>query len=136
MTTEQHAELIIELRGIRAAIERALKASAPKPATAGAEDIPLPVAPVTDAENVEVHFGKNKGNRLGSLGAKSVEWYAKEPEPRLRNDGTPFPPRPDDVRLREAARTLVHQRRGTIPMPANKPILEPVVSASTEEVPF
>ena len=138
MTTEQFNELMAELRTLRAVIasKQSLEASAPKaqgtkPATG---DVPLPTEVIPDAESVEVHFGKNKGVRLGSLQPKSVEWYAQDAEPRLKKDGTPFAPRPEDVRLREAARTIVHQKRGTLPMPANKPVLqsEPL----NEEVPF
>ena len=96
------------------------------------EEIPLPITPVENAGAVQVHFGKNSGRALADLGAKSVEWYAKEQPPKLMHDGTPFPPRPADVALREAARTLVHQRRGTIPTPA--PVLQP--DPISEEVPF
>ena len=96
------------------------------------EEIPLPITPVENAGAVQVHFGKNSGRALADLGAKSVEWYAKEQPPKLKQDGTPFAPRPADVALREAARTLVHQRRGTIPTPA--PVLQP--EPISEEVPF
>jgi hypothetical protein len=75
----------------------------------------MPTEVVPNAGDVQVHFGKNKGAALSSLGDRSVAWYAQEPEPRLRNDGTPFPPRAEDVLLRNAARTLIHQKRGTLP---------------------
>jgi len=47
-----------------------------------------------------------------------VAWYAQEPEPRIGNNGKPFPPRAEDVLLRNAARTLIHQKRGTLPSAA------------------
>jgi hypothetical protein len=55
---------------------------------------------------------------LSSLGERSVAWYAQEAEPRIGNNGKPFPPRPEDVLLRNAARTLIHQKRGTLPSAA------------------
>ena len=80
-----------------------------------------------------MHFGKNAGKPLRSLGAKSVEWYAQEPEPRIGNNGKPFPPRPEDVRLRNAARQIVHGNRGTLAA-GSKVML--VSEQLTEEVPF
>ncbi len=136
MTSEQYNELILEIRAIFAALTQnklAAPAVAFKPAAAGPKDIPLPSEVIENAGDVAVHFGKNKGTPLGSLSAKSVEWYAQEPEPRLRNDGTPFPPRPEDVLLRNAARTIVHRNRGTLPSPPVK--LESAAPIS-EDVPF
>lgn len=127
MTTEQFDQLIVEIRALKAAVLtlKAAPTPAKSPATApaaAAGDVPMPDQIIEGAEEIQVHFGKNKGVRLGTLSPKSQEWYAKDPEPRLRNDGTPFPPRAEDVLLRNAARTLVHQRRGTLaPAPA-KPI--------------
>lgn len=123
MTNDQFTELMQEIRAIRSALSHPKPSTAPVPA-AGSQDVPLPTKPVANAANVCVHFGKNAGKALGDLSAKSVEWYAQEPAPRLRQDGTPFPPRPADVELREAARTLVHQRRGTIPM--TEPVLQSI----------
>ena len=133
MTTDQHAELLTELRAIRALLSTAgasqPKAPAAKPAS---QDIPLPDQIIENAEAVTVHFGKNLGTPLGSLSPKSVEWYAQEPEPRLKKDGTWFAPRPADVHLRNAARTIIHQRRGTLADP--KPVLKP--EPVSEDVPF
>ena len=78
----------------------------------------MPTEIIEDAGNVQVHFGKNKGVALSSLGDRSVAWYAQEPEPRLGNNGKPFPPRAEDVLLRNAARTIIHQKRGTLPSAA------------------
>ena len=69
----------------------------------------MPSEIIADAANVEIHFGKNKGRALGTLSPKSLEWYAADKPPQLKNDGTPFSPRPDDVRLLNAARTLHHR---------------------------
>jgi len=135
MTTEQFTELMLEVRAIRSALTQTRAPAAATPSAAPAaisEEIPLPITPVENAGAVQVHFGKNSGRPLADLGAKSVEWYAKEQPPKLKQDGTPFAPRPADVALREAARTLVHQRRGTIPTPA--PVLQP--EPISEEVPF
>jgi hypothetical protein len=136
MTTEQFNELMQEIRAIRMVLTQskpAASAVASKPAPTGPKDIPLPSEVIENAGDIPVHFGKNKGTPLGSLSAKSVEWYAQEPEPRLRNDGTPFPPRPEDVLLRNAARTIVHRNRGTLPSPPVK--LESATPIS-EDVPF
>ena len=35
-------------------------------------------------------------------------------EPRVGNNGKPFPPRPADEQLANAARQLYHQKRGTL----------------------
>ena len=135
MTNEQFTELMLEVRAIRSALTQTRAPATATPSAAPAaisEEIPLPITPVENAGAVQVHFGKNTGRALADLGAKSVEWYAKEQPPKLKQDGTPFAPRPADVALREAARTLVHQRRGTIPTPA--PVLQP--EPISEEVPF
>lgn len=135
MTNEQFTELMLEIRAFRSVLMQTRAPATATPSAAPAamsEEIPLPITPVENAGAVQVHFGKNTGRALADLGAKSVEWYAKEQPPKLMHDGTPFPPRPADVALREAARTLVHQRRGTIPM------TEPVLKAEPidEQVPF
>ena len=122
-----HAELI----RIREALEArpfASGAPAAKPAAARSEEVPMPTEVIADAGNVQVHFGKNKGMALSSLGDRSVAWYAQEPEPRLGNNGKPFPPRPEDVLLRNAARTFIHQKRGTLPSAA---VTQPSASVTT-----
>lgn len=135
--TDQHAEQIIaELRAIRAALANkpAAPAAASAPGHAGApKDIPQPTEIIDDPGSVEVHFGKNAGRPLRSLGAKSVEWYAQEPEPRIGNNGKPFPPRADDVRLRNAARQIVHGNRGTLAAGSKVTL---VAEQPSEEVPF
>ena len=102
----------------------------------------MPSEIIADAGSVQVHFGKNKGVALSSLSERSVAWYAQEPEPRLGNNGKPFPPRPEDVLLRNAARTLIHQKRGTIPavtaptkIPADSEVTT-IMSVNEEHVPF
>lgn len=146
MTTEQFTELMAELRSIRSALSLN-RPSASSPASAqpqptstladGAKPIPLPDSPVPNAEEVEVHFGKNKGVPLGKLQIRSIEWYAQDQEPKLKNDGTPFAPRAEDVALRQAARTIVAQRRGLLPASPAKPLaLESKAETITEEVPF
>ena len=137
MTTEQHAEILVELRAIRALLSRQSTPAAPavasKPASAGPKEIPLPSEVIDNATDVPVHFGKNKGTPLGNLSPKSIEWYAQEPEPKLMRDGTPFPPRPEDLLLRNAARTIVHRGRGTLPAP---PVKLESAQPISEDVPF
>jgi hypothetical protein len=129
-----HAELI----RIREALEArpyASGAPAAKPVAPRSEDVPLPTEIIEDAGNVQVHFGKNKGVALSSLGDRSVAWYAQEPEPRIGNNGKPFPPRAEDVLLRNAARTIIHQKRGTI-AGAAVPTTPVATSVNEEHVPF
>ena len=136
-----HAELI----RIREALEArpfASGAPAAKPVAPRSEEVPMPTEVIADAGNVQVPFGKNKGVALSSLSERSVAWYAQEPEPRLGNNGKPFPPRPEDVLLRNAARTIIHQKRGTIPavtapkaIPADSEVTT-IMSVNEEHVPF
>jgi len=138
-----HAELV----RIREALEaRPFAAGAPThkavATQAKTDEVPMPSEIIANAGEVQVHFGKNKGVALSSLGDRSVAWYAQEPEPRLRNDGSPFPPRAEDVLLRNAARTIIHQKRGTIAavtasksIPAD-PEVTTIMSVGDESVPF
>ena len=140
-----HAELV----RIRESLEaRPFAAGAPpaKPAPTSpkSDEVPMPTEVVPDAGNVQVHFGKNKGVALSTLGDRSVAWYAQEPEPRLDKSGKPFPPRAEDVLLRNAARTLIHQKRGTFPATTAVSSVKPVaadsevttIMNSDESVPF
>lgn len=143
MTNEQFTELMAELRTLRAVIsaKQSLEASAPKaqiaiPVRTASGEIPMPSEVIDNAETVEVHFGKNKGVHLGSLSPKSLEWYAQEPEPKLKRDGTPFSSRTEDIFLRNAARTIIHQKRGTLPLPASKPVLQSPPAMNSEDIPF
>ena len=107
-------------------------ASQTRPSVAvGAVLIPMPSEIVPDAASVEIHFGKNKGRTLSSLSAKSLEWYAADKPAQLKNDGTPFALRPDDLRLLNAARTLHHKLGSLAPTSviSQAPALD-------EEVPF
>lgn len=129
-----HAELI----RIREALEArpfASGAPAAKPAPARSDEVPMPTEIIADAGNVQVHFGKNKGVALSSLSERSVAWYAQDPEPRIGNNGKPFPPRAEDVLLRNAARTLIHQKRGTLPSAA-VPSSDPVATIDDGDVSF
>ena len=129
-----HAELI----RIREALEArpfASGAPAAKPVAPRSDEVPMPTEIIADAGNVQVHFGKNKGVALSSLSERSVAWYAQEPEPRLGNNGKPFPPRPEDVLLRNAARTIIHKKRGTLPSAA-VPSSDPVATIDDGDVSF
>jgi hypothetical protein len=111
-------QILAELITIRQLLERAIAAPPAArpaaPASAGQTPIPQPSQLVADPGAVCVHFGKNDGQPLSSLGDKSVEWYAAPKEPRLGNNGKPFPPRPADEQLANAARQLYHAKRGTL----------------------
>ena len=129
-----HAELI----RIREALEArpfASGAPAAKPVAPRSDEVPLPTEIIADAGNVQVHFGKNKGVALSSLSERSVAWYAQDPEPRLGNNGKPFPPRAEDVLLRNAARTIIHKNRGTLPSAA-VPSSDPVATIDDGDVSF
>lgn len=111
-------EILTELIAIRQLLERAIAAPPAArpaaPAPAGQTQIPQPSQLIADPGSVAVHFGKNAGQPLSSLGDKSIEWYATPKEPRLGNNGKPFPPRPADEQLANAARQLYHAKRGTL----------------------
>jgi hypothetical protein len=119
-------DILTELRAMRA--ELIAKREAPIPATSRTltgktgEDIPQPSFAIEQPELVTVHFGKNAGVEIGKLSEKSLGWYCLEPEPRIGNNGKPFPPREADVNLRNAARLLWPSRSGTLKTePQNKP---------------
>jgi hypothetical protein len=132
-----HAELV----RIREALEArpfASGAPAAKPAAARSDEVPMPTELIENPGDVQVHFGKNKGVALCSLGDRSVQWYSQDAEPRLDSAGKAFPPRAEDVRLRNAARTYLHQKRGTLPSAAvQAPVsTAPVATVSEENIPF
>lgn len=83
-------------------------------APGGDEVIPQPTEIVENPGDVQVHFGKNNGVALSKLGERSLSWYAMEQAPRLDSSGKPYPTRPQEATLRNAARTLWHQNRGTL----------------------
>jgi hypothetical protein len=134
MTTEQHTELLTELRAIRAALEKPkpmlslTTASAP---TATPDTLPLPAIAIADAGSVQVHFGKNAGVPLSALSDKQLLWYGTDRPAQLKKDGTPFAPREADVQLLNACRTLWHQRKSGAPI-----ALTPQPADDGEQVPF
>jgi hypothetical protein len=111
-------QILAELIAIRQLLERAIAAPPAArpttPAPAGQVAIPQPSQLVADPGSVCVHFGKNDGQPLSSLNDRSIEWYATPKEPRLNKQGQPFPPRPADEQLANAARQLYHAKRGTL----------------------
>ena len=135
MTTEQHQEILTELRAIRAALEK------PKPmlsltttaTTATPDTLPLPTIEIVDAGSVLVHFGKNTGVPISQLTDKQLLWYGTERPAQLRKDGTPFPPREADVQLLNACRTLWHQRKSGAPIAL---VSQPAAADDGENVPF
>jgi len=84
----------------------------------GADEVILqPTEVIPNAGDVQVHFGKNNGVALSKLSERSLSWYATEQPPRLDGSGKPYPPRPQETTLRNAARTLWHQNKGTLGQP-------------------
>lgn len=60
---------------------------APKPAyDAPAKPKQAPSSVAGEWRNVALHFGKNKGQTLGQLPANSLDWYAKEWQPKPYGD--------------------------------------------------
>ena len=138
MTPEQLTEILVELRAIRVALEAKPKAA---PATSGAKPstgpqattLPPPDEVIENAGDVTVHFGKNSGTPISSLNDKQLLWYGADREPQLKNDGTPFPPRESDSRLKNACRTLWQQRHGGLKIEQSA---KPAPAQESEEVPF
>jgi hypothetical protein len=62
-------------------------------------DAEQPYSPLKKWQDVEIHFGKNKGVKLGDLSRQSLKWYRDEWEPRPKDDGTLWD---SDVRLADA----------------------------------
>lgn len=136
MTTEQHHEILTELRAIRAALEAKPRAATPAPATARTatpDTLPLPAIEIVDAGSVQVHFGKNAGTPISSLTDKQLLWYGADRPAQLRKDGIPFPPREADVQLLNACRTLWHQRKSGAPIALTS---QPAAADDGENVPF
>ena len=98
---------------------------------------PQPSQVVADAGNVQVHFGKNSGKALSELSERSLSWYAAEQPPRLDSSGKAYPPRQQEITLRNAARTLWHTRAGTLGVSAEVKAAPAKVADGVEEnVPF
>ena len=140
MTDIQQQEILTELRAIKALLAAKPQAAAPAAASTATQTPdgppPQPDSVVENAASVTVHFGKNTGKALGELGEKSLGWYASVKAPRLDNTGKPFPPRPADVALEQAARTLWHQQKGTLTT-GTAPLPTAGSPATTEdEIPF
>jgi len=141
MTTEQYTKLLTELRAISAAISAALQksagASTPAPtASATPDTLPKPDLIIDNAGEVAVHFGKNAGTPISALTDKQLLWYGADRPPQLKNDGTPFAPRQQDTTLKNACRTVWHQRQGSIATPTPKPAPAQSADLADEEVPF
>lgn len=136
MTTEQHHELLIELRAIRAALEKPKPMLSLTPATATTatpDTLPLPTIEIVDAGSVQIHFGKNAGTPISALNDKQLLWYGTDRPAFLKKDGTPFPPREADVQLLNACRTLWHQRKSGAPITLTS---QPAATDDGENVPF
>ena len=112
--------ILDELKAIRSLL--ASKPAAAAPAAAVAQTAtqtpegppPQPDSVVENAASVVIHFGKNNGVALGALSERQLGFYASVKTPRLDNSGKPFAPRPQDVALEQAARTLWHTQKGTL----------------------
>ena len=106
--------------------------SASRPSSGAAEVVPQPGEIIANPGDVQVHFGKNNGVALSQLGERSLSWYAQEQAPRLDSSGNPYPARPQEITLRNAARTLWHQNRGTLGGGAAAPKAESSAEAFVE----
>lgn len=114
-------EILAELKAIRALLAGGARTAAPAAqptqyATATTPDgpPPQPDTVIENAASICIHFGKNNGVALGALSERSLTWYATEQPARLDSNGKPYPPRPQEILLRNAARTLWHQQKGTL----------------------
>ncbi len=142
-----------ELAAIRELLARAPAAPSHAPASSysggqssasGQSEPPRqPTALLPNPGAVLIPFGKNKDRPLSELSERSLEWYASEQPPKLKNDGTPFTPRPADIAFKNAARQLFHQQRGTLAgslNPTERQTSTPAPSgagaASEENIPF
>ena len=145
MTDKILEQILTELQAIRAAIS-ARPLSPPSPAktqpanatqsTPGAPVVsPQPAEVVPNAGAHLIHFGKNQGKSLSELGERSLSWYATEQPARLDSNGQPYPRRPQETALLNAARTLWHQNHGTLGGP-QPPLKLAADAPATEEVPF
>lgn len=126
MTDIQHQAILDELKAIRLILAaqptpaptRPVTSQQPTGAPSPEGPPPQPDTVVENAAAVTVHFGKNNGIALGALSERSLSWYASVKAPKLDNSGKPFDPRPADVALEQAARTLWHTQKGTLAVPA------------------
>lgn len=148
--TEENTQLLSAIKSLDLSIRElteAVKTSPQRPAPSSSyappkasqstskpsEEIPQPSEIIADAGDVQVHFGKNNGVALSQLAERSLSWYAQEQEPRLNSRGEPFPPREIEVTLRNAARTLWHQKKGTLQGSAPKPAPTPPAGGAAGE---
>lgn len=134
MTTEQHHEILTELRAIRAALEAKPRAATPvtaTPPTATPTSLPPPAVEILNAGDVQIHFGKNTGTPLSSLTDKQLLWYGADRPEQLKKDGTPFAPREADVLLKNACRTVWQDRVSGAPI-----VLASQPADDGEQVPF
>jgi hypothetical protein len=110
-------QLLAEGKG-PAASSTSVRASTPSSSASRSsgveEEVPQPTEIIANAGAVQVHFGKNNGVALAKLSERSLSWYAQEQAPRLDSSGNPYPARPQEITLRNAARTLWHQNRGSL----------------------
>ena len=136
MNNELLTEILTELRAIRAALEKPkpmLSLTTATTATATPDTLPLPAIEIADAGSVQIHFGKNAGTPLSALSDKQLLWYGADRPEQLKKDGTPFAPRQADIQLRNACRTLWHQRKSGAPITLTS---QPAATDDGENVPF
>ena len=137
-------QLLLESRQASARTTPARSTGTTSTATSsGDAPIPQPTEVVANPGDVQVHFGKNNGVPLSKLSERSLSWYAQEQAPRLDSSGKPYPARPQETTLRNAARTLWHQNRGTLAGagapkadPAAVPTETPAHLSDEDSIPF
>lgn len=119
--TQLLTEILTELRAIRAALEKpkpmlSLTTATATAPTATPNSLPPPAVEILNAGDVQIHFGKNTGTALSALSDKQLLWYGADRPEQLKKDGTPFAPREADVLLKNACRTLWHERKSGAPI--------------------
>lgn len=82
------------------------------------------VTPETGWRDVEIHFGKNKGVRLGDLKQASLEWYQKEFQAKEYPEGSGRIS-PNDQRLRGALDQSMKGDGESMPTPPDEPTSAP-----------
>ena len=107
-------QLLLETKQAQARSTPTRTTSSTSSSLSGDTPPPQPTEVIANPGDVQVHFGKNNGIALSKLSERSLSWYAQEQPPRLDSSGNPYPLRPQENTLRNAARTLWHQNRGSL----------------------
>lgn len=107
---DQVADLIGISNQILARLEK-LEGTPAKSKPFSDEPVPQPERVIDSAANVEIHFGKNQGTPLGRLSDNQLSFYAAKWTLREKRNGGCWD---NDLLLLDAARTLWHEKKGTL----------------------